>query len=165
MIELQDPLTGLARPSLLHERLSWLQSRRADDQRPFGLVHVDIRGLRHLNQEYGVSVGDSILVVAADRMRASMRPADLAGRLGNDDFQLIFSDGIHEAWDLASCVERLAGSVNAGYEVAGLPIGVSFDIAALFVGVPHPSVEEIYHRAELNLARAKDESCIICAEF
>ncbi len=165
MIELQDPLTGLARPPILRERLSWLRNRREGDQRPFGLVQADIRNFRHLNQEYGVSVGDSILVVAADRMRASMRPADLAGRLGNDDFQLIFSDGIHEALDLRVCVERLAGSVNAGYAVAGLPIGVSFDIAALFVGVPHPSVEEIYHRAELNLVRAKDESRIIYAEL
>jgi len=165
VIELQDPLTGLARPSILQERLEWLKNRREHDQRPFGLVQADISGFRQVNRQYGVSVGDSILVVAAARMRASVRPADLAGRLGNDDFQFVFSDGIHEVSDLESCVERLAGSINAGYEVAGLPIDISFDVAALFVGVPHPSVEEICYRADLSLVKAKHESRIVCEKF
>lgn len=165
MSELVDSLTGLAAPPILRERVNWLLSRRRENQRPFGLLQLDIFNFAQINATYGVSVGDSILVIAADRMRSSVRPSDVVGRLGNDDFQLLFTDGINEISDLAASVDRVVAALNAEYDLAGLIIEIQIDAAALLIGVPHPSIEEIYHRADENLVVAKRESRVVLEAF
>ena len=165
MSDLIDPLTGLASPSILRERLTWLISRRIDDQRPFGLLSLDISNFARVNSTYGVSVGDSILVIAADRMRTCVRPSDVVGRLGNDDFQILYSDGINSDADLKSSVDRVLAALNAEYDLAGLKIEIQVDAAALFVGVPHPESEQIYLRADVNLAVAKREARVVLEAF
>gem|GEM_PF-3344158 len=165
MNELVDPLTGLASPSILRERLNWLLSRRREDQRPFGLLLLDISNFARINATYGVSVGDSILVIAADRMRRCVRPSDVVGRLGNDDFQILFSDGMNSDADLKASVDRVVAALNVEYDLAGLKIEIQVDAAALFVGVPHPESEQIYRRADLNLAAAKREARVVLEPF
>jgi len=165
MSELVDSLTGLATPTILRERVNWLLSRRREDQRPFGLLQLDISNFVRINATYGVSVGDSILVIAADRMRSSVRPSDVVGRLGNDDFQLLFTDGMNEISDLAASVDRVVAALNAEYDLAGLIIGIQIDAAALLIGVPHPSIQEIYRRSEENLAMAKREFRAVLQPF
>jgi diguanylate cyclase (GGDEF)-like protein len=165
MSELVDSLTGLASPSILRERTNWLLSRRNDDQRPFGILQLDISAFGQINQMYGVSVGDSILVIAADRMQSCVRPSDLVGRLGNDDFQLIFNDGMNSLADLGASVNRVIAAINQTYDVAGLPVEIHFDAAALLIGVPHPLSEPILRRADEALAVAKLEARIAIEPF
>ena len=165
MSELVDPLTGLASPSILRERLTWLLSRRTFDQRPFGLLLLDISNFARVNSTYGVSVGDSILVIAADRMRTCVRPSDVVGRLGNDDFQILYSDGINSQADLKASVDRVVAALNVEYDLAGLKIEIQVDAAAIFVEVPHPESEQIYRRADVNLAVAKREARVVLEVF
>ena len=165
MNELVDPLTGLASPSILRERLNWLLSRRAEDQRHFGILLLDISNFAHINSTYGVSVGDSILVIAADRMRTCVRPSDVVGRLGNDDFQILFIDGMKSIADLETSIDRVVAALNVEYDLAGLKVEIQADAAALFVGVPHPQSEQIYRRADVNLAMAKREDRVVLESF
>ncbi len=165
MSELVDPLTGLATPSILRERVNWLLARRRDDQHSFGLLQLDVSNFANVNRDYGVSIGDSILVMAADRMRSSVRPSDVVGRLGNDDFQLIFSDGMGTIADLEASVDRVVNALNIEYELAGLSIGIHFKAAALFIDVPHPEFERIYRRADEGLAAAERESRVVLEAF
>lgn len=165
MSKLVDSLTGLATPSILRERVSWLLARRSEDQRPFGLVQLDISDFARVNQNYGVSLGDSILVTAAERMRSCVRPSDLVGRLGNDDFQLIFNDGMGSIAELKTSVDRVVAALNAEYDLAGLLVGIHFKAAALLVDVPHPEREQIYRRADEGLATAKRESRVVLETF
>jgi diguanylate cyclase (GGDEF)-like protein len=165
MSDLVDSLTGSASPSILRERANWLLSRRSEDQRQFGILQLDISNFARINHLYGVSVGDSILVIAADRMQRCVRPSDLVGRLGNDDFQLIFNDGMKSLTDLGASVSRVVGALNEEYDVAGLMIDINFDAAALLIGMPHPPLEQIHRRADEGLALAKAESRVVIEPF
>ena len=165
MSDLVDSLTGSASPSILRERINWLLRRRVEDQQAFGILYLDISNFAQTNLEYGVSVGDSILVIAADRMRSCVRPSDLVGRLGNDDFQLIFNDRMSKVSDLGALVARVVASINDAYDVAGLTIDIHFDAAALLIGSPHPLLEEIQRRADDGIALAKLESRVLIEPF
>ena len=165
MSELVDLLTGLATPSILRERVNWLLARRIDDQRPFGLLQLDVSNFANVNRTYGVSVGDSILVMASDRMRNCVRPSDVVGRLGNDDFQLIFNDGMSTIDDLRTSVDRVVSALNSEYDLSGFSIKIHFKAAALFIDVPHPKLEQIYRRADEDLAAAKRESRVVFEAF
>ncbi|HUW78956.1 MAG TPA: GGDEF domain-containing protein [Candidatus Nanopelagicaceae bacterium] len=160
MNELVDPLTGVCAPAVLRQRANWLLSRRIADQLPFGVLHLDISKFAQVNRIHGVSIGDAILVMAADRMQTCIRPSDLVGRLGNDEFQLIFNDGVRSLTDLSAMVDRVVASVNEPYEVAGLLVEIRFDAAALLIGSPHPELEEIFTRLDQALESAKSESRI-----
>jgi len=165
MSELIDSLTGLSTSLILRERVNWLLARRPSDQRPFGLLQLDVSDFAKVNQAYGVSVGDSILALAADRMLNCMRPSDMVGRLGNDDFQVVCSDGMNTVADLKASADRLVEAVNAEYDLAGLVIGIHFKAAALFVQAPYPKPAQIYRRADECLLTAKNETRVVIEQF
>ena len=84
---LHDPLTGLANRRLLVTNI-----RNALDRLTIGsrggiaLLYCDLDGFKHINDEYGHEVGDRTLIDIADRIRSQLRPGDLVGRIGGDEF-------------------------------------------------------------------------------
>ena len=83
-LDLHDRLTTAATADLLRERLD---AALADPSRPgVALMRVDLDGFRRLNDARGQVVGDRVLVVAVERLRAAAREGDLVARLGGDDF-------------------------------------------------------------------------------
>jgi diguanylate cyclase (GGDEF)-like protein len=66
---------------------------------------LDLDHFKHINDTYGHATGDEILKHFADTLRSELRCADLAGRLGGEEFGVILpATGVDEALVLA---ERL----------------------------------------------------------
>jgi diguanylate cyclase (GGDEF)-like protein len=131
-----DGLTGAA--SRRHgEALLEQELRRARRHGlPLALVAFDIDGFRHINEQYGLPVGDMALRAVADAVRAQLRSHDMLVRSGGEEFQIIAphtgaADGLSLAEKLRSALERepipgcdritvslgvaqLAGSENGG---------------------------------------------------
>jgi diguanylate cyclase (GGDEF)-like protein len=88
-----DELTGLK-----NRRYMWEFSRqimdlaRAENSRVTLLV-FDIDDFKHYNDKYGHSTGDNILKQAAVLMQKSCREHDVVGRIGGDEFAVVFWDG------------------------------------------------------------------------
>jgi diguanylate cyclase (GGDEF)-like protein len=106
-----DNLTGTA--SRRHgEALLEQEVRRARRHGlPLALVAFDIDGFRHVNEQYGLPVGDMTLRAVADAVRAQLRSHDMLVRSGGEEFQIIAphtaaSDGLCLAEKLRSALER-----------------------------------------------------------
>lgn len=56
---------------------------------PFGFIFMDIDHFKRFNDTYGYDVGDEVLRVVARTLRASVRPFDLVGRWGGEEFVCI----------------------------------------------------------------------------
>lgn len=84
-----DALTGLPNRRLLTERLQSLiaLSRRSGDA--FALLFLDLDGFKTINDTYGHSVGDRLLVQVSQRLKASLRECDSVFRLGGDEFVVL----------------------------------------------------------------------------
>ena len=84
---LHDPLTGLANRRLLlanlRDALSRLSTR---DRSGLALLYCDLDGFKHVNDEHGHDVGDRTLIDIANRIRSQLRPGDIVGRIGGDEF-------------------------------------------------------------------------------
>jgi diguanylate cyclase (GGDEF)-like protein len=81
-----DQLTGLANRRGFfamagHQLLVAARTRSA-----VALLFIDTDGLKHVNDRLGHSVGDALLVEAAEIIGETIRVSDLAGRLGGDEF-------------------------------------------------------------------------------
>ncbi|MGZ8765894.1 MAG: GGDEF domain-containing protein, partial [Acidimicrobiia bacterium] len=82
-----DPLTGLANRSLLLEQLRDALSRLAtSDRGGLALLYCDLDGFKRINDEHGHDVGDRTLIDIANRIRSQLRPGDMVGRIGGDEF-------------------------------------------------------------------------------
>ena len=81
-----DPLTGLANRRGFFALAEHMLLVAARTRCEVALLFVDTDGLKRVNDELGHSVGDSLLIEAADVIRETIRSSDVAGRIGGDEF-------------------------------------------------------------------------------
>lgn len=123
-----DPLTGLANRRLFQDRLEQAiaKSRRYDRQ--FGLITLDLDYFKSINDTFGHDAGDRMLQEAAERIRGCCkRDLDTIGRLGGDEFGIIFTDcGGRE--QLAATAAELLEQFTRPVQLAATPVTVTASI-------------------------------------
>jgi diguanylate cyclase (GGDEF)-like protein len=83
-----DILTGLAnRRSIVSKLTDRLAAHESADQT--GLLFIDLDEFKQINDTLGHSVGDQVLVIAANRLRSVLQGSKAAGRLSGDEFVVI----------------------------------------------------------------------------
>jgi diguanylate cyclase (GGDEF)-like protein/PAS domain S-box-containing protein/putative nucleotidyltransferase with HDIG domain len=84
-----DPLTQLYNRRGLEEALEqiWLTSRRQN--RPVGIIIIDIDHFKTINDSYGHIVGDQVLCEFSRLIQKCVRTSDVVGRYGGDEFVVI----------------------------------------------------------------------------
>ena len=94
---------------------------------PFSVLLVDLDHFKRVNDTHGHLVGDDVLAQSAAVLRGVLRPGDVLGRFGGEEFVVLLPGAdAHEAHAIA---ERLRGTL-AGTPVAGLPVTASFGLYA-----------------------------------
>jgi diguanylate cyclase (GGDEF)-like protein/PAS domain S-box-containing protein len=86
-----DPLTGAANRALLEDRLAEGLARARREHGRLALILVDLDDFKAVNDEYGHSTGDAVLVGFARRLGAIVRETDLLARLGGDEFAILLT--------------------------------------------------------------------------
>lgn len=146
-----DPLTGLANQVLFRERIEAELVER--DDRPCAVMFVDLDGFKAVNDGFGHSAGDILLVEVARRLDAIVRSTDTVARIGGDEFAVLLTnlEAVESAIDIARrLLESLASPVAVGrHEVA---IGASIGIA---VSQPDSTYDILLHDADLAMYSAK----------
>ncbi|MBS1129966.1 MAG: diguanylate cyclase/phosphodiesterase with sensor(s) [Proteobacteria bacterium] len=87
-----DALTGLPNRSLFYIRLRDEMLRAARTGHGGALLFIDLDRFKEVNDSLGHESGDSLLVEAAERIRAQVRASDLVARLGGDEFVVVLPD-------------------------------------------------------------------------
>ncbi|MFP5460651.1 MAG: 7TM diverse intracellular signaling domain-containing protein [Gammaproteobacteria bacterium] len=87
-----DALTGVANRNLLGDRGGAILASAQRHGRPFGVVAIDLDGLKGVNDAMGHGAGDRLLVACARRLGARLRRSDLLARTGGDEFVILLPD-------------------------------------------------------------------------
>ncbi|HLZ06863.1 MAG TPA: EAL domain-containing protein [Bradyrhizobium sp.] len=147
-----DGLTNLANRELFQERLKEV----LESDKPVAVLCVDLDLFKNVNDSLGHPIGDRLLKLVAERLRAQARGNNLAARLGGDEFAIILATDVspNEVSDFAA---RLIRVLSAAYDIDGneVVIGASIGIA-LSPGDGRTS-EELMRNADLALYRAKED--------
>ena len=85
-----DPLTGL-----LNKVSAEVELQRVCSQGQGALLMIDLDSFKLVNDIYGHAMGDKVLMSFADILRVSVRPGDVVGRLGGDEF-IAFCSGMSD---------------------------------------------------------------------
>ena len=87
---LHDALTGLPNRAMFREQVEGAVRRSTGTG--FAVLIMDLDKFKEVNDTLGHQNGDRILVAAADRLLASVRPGDIVARLGGDEFGVLLED-------------------------------------------------------------------------
>ena len=87
-----DALTGLHNRRYFHETLAREVARAQRYTRRLALIVFDLDDFKSVNDRIGHLAGDSVLAEAADRVRDVVRSADIACRVGGDEFAVILPE-------------------------------------------------------------------------
>ena len=105
----RDLLTGLADRHAVTEQLSAFLDDSPDQN--LAVLFLDLDSFKEVNDSHGHAEGDRLLTVIAERLRNAVRPADLVGRLGGDEFLIVSATG-PGADDALALAHRIARTVN-----------------------------------------------------
>jgi two-component system, cell cycle response regulator len=153
-----DPLTGMGNRAMIIQSLLAEMDRAARLEHQTAVVFADLDHFKHYNDTYGHVVGDRVLVEAAERIASSVRPYDVVGRYGGEEFLVI----------LPACDRTMAGAMaeRIRERVAAKPIRIhgadvrltaSFGVAACCsVGAVRTSPAALITAADVALYRAKE---------
>src|SRR5438067_4243528 len=90
-LALRDPLTGVLNHRAFQDGLEIELRRARRESWSVAIVSVDVDGFRELNDRAGHAHGDAVLVALAQGLSENLRPGDLCGRVGGDEFMLALS--------------------------------------------------------------------------
>jgi diguanylate cyclase (GGDEF)-like protein len=90
---LSDSLTGLANRTQLEE----VTARALDLGCAVSVLMIDVDDFKDVNDSRGHAVGDDVLRVLAERLRACVRPGDVVARIGGDEFAVVVAGDAHVA--------------------------------------------------------------------
>jgi len=104
----EDDLTGLKNRRYIWEFSRQIIKRAEERDDRVTLLIFDIDNFKHYNDVYGHYAGDDVLKQAAVLMRRCCRSHDVVGRVGGDEFAVVFWDSIRQKKSTQESERRLA---------------------------------------------------------
>jgi diguanylate cyclase (GGDEF)-like protein len=146
-----DALTGLHNRRYFHETLARECARAHRYERKLSLIVFDLDDFKEINDRIGHLAGDTVLAEAAERVRDVVRTADIACRVGGDEFAVILPESALN--DADQLYRRIQNAISSR------PLGQGGKLF-LSAGVAELRAEDdpvaFFQRADDALYRAKE---------
>jgi diguanylate cyclase (GGDEF)-like protein len=146
-----DGLTGLHNRRYFHELLAREAARAHRYGRELALVVFDLDDFKSINDRIGHLAGDAVLAETAERARSVVRSADIACRVGGDEFAVLLPEASGQEAELLC--ERLHRAVSSTPVAEAGNVSVSAGIAELQAD---DDPNTFFERADQALYRAKE---------
>ncbi|WOE73281.1 EAL domain-containing protein [Hydrogenimonas thermophila] len=87
-----DPLTNLLNRRAFLEKIDFLTKLAKRHKQMLAVLFLDLDNFKFVNDSYGHSVGDELLIKVANILKESIRETDLIARIGGDEFVIVLTD-------------------------------------------------------------------------
>ncbi len=108
-----DALTELPNRRMLNDRLNQALAQSKRTGRYGALMFIDLDNFKPLNDQYGHSSGDLLLIEVAQRLRAGMREMDSVARFGGDEFVVMLCELNEDREGATAHATTVAGKILA----------------------------------------------------
>ncbi len=149
-----DALTNLPNRLLLSDRLQQAMVNCQRHDQMLAVLYLDIDGFKSVNDAFGHSAGDAMLVAISHQMRGVLREGDTLARIGGDEFVIVLTD--------LQCVEDCAQLVNRVPQACAQPVCIGSDKKSVTASVgvalyPHDDVDadQLMRHADFAMYEAK----------
>lgn len=151
----QDPLTGLANRRQFRERMIQDLALYRRHGTAGALVVLDLDHFKQVNDTYGHATGDLVLMEAAARMTTSLRPSDMAARVGGEEFAVLLPDS--DIGTAVTVAERLRATLAdlVVFAPDGRPVRITASIGVAAWQHDDRDERDLLERADQALYAAK----------
>lgn len=147
-----DPLTQLLNRSGFEEGARQLLA--AAPGRRLALLCLDLDRFKPVNDQHGHPTGDALLKAVALRLRHALRPGDLVGRLGGDEFTVLLPQ-LHDDAAAAAVSAKLLNALSAPYHIGALELEIGVSIGFCVATTGAIELAPLVAQADAQLYEAK----------
>jgi diguanylate cyclase (GGDEF)-like protein len=153
-----DVLTGLPNRRSFFRAMDAALAATVDGK-PFDVALIDLDGFKPINDIYGHSVGDDLLIAVAGRLREAVNglaveEGGMAARMGGDEFALVLN-GSRSAAELDAFGARLCDALRETYLLGSVAANISGSVGFVRVRDNTLSPSQLLERADYALYFAK----------
>jgi diguanylate cyclase (GGDEF)-like protein len=149
-----DSLTGLAKRTLLDERLGDALQRADANGNLVGVLAVDCDHFKRVNDLLGHQAGDELLARVAARLQAGVRKCDTVARMGGDEFLLVLDD-LSDEEQAITVAQELLHAIQAPISTAGHVTKITASIGVCIYPRDGATAAELLKNADAAMYQAK----------
>ncbi|MDQ3416511.1 MAG: EAL domain-containing protein [Actinomycetota bacterium] len=148
-----DTLTELWNRSVFLSRVEQGLDRSRHPRSRIAVLFCDLDGFKQINDRFGHSAGDALLVQTAARIHSCVSDQDTVARLGGDEFAVLL-EHVADREQIERVADRLLGAVATALQVNGHGVSVSTSIG-IATSDGAGSSEELLRNADIAMYEAK----------
>jgi diguanylate cyclase (GGDEF)-like protein/PAS domain S-box-containing protein len=149
-----DPLTGVYNRTVFTRELEAAAGALARGGPGFAAILIDLDDFKAVNDTFGHSVGDALLVEVTSRFRKAVGESDVIARLGGDEFAILLPAAESSA-QVETLARRILQELAAIREIDGVQLSVGASIGCALAPRDATGTDELLKCADLALYRAK----------
>jgi diguanylate cyclase (GGDEF)-like protein/PAS domain S-box-containing protein len=150
-----DPLTGLPNRALIAERLTQALGMAKRHNKQLALLFVDLDRFKLVNDTFGHTIGDYLLLDVAQHMLRCVRTTDTVSRFGGDEFVILLPE-IEDGHDAARVAEKLLAGFTQPRTICGQKLKVTLSIGISVYPDDGPDAGTLMEKADAAMYRNKE---------
>jgi diguanylate cyclase (GGDEF)-like protein len=164
-----DVLTNLPNRRLLQEHLKETLAASKETNEKGALLFIDLDHFKTLNDTLGHDMGDLLLVQVSERLKQSVRDADMVSRLGGDEFVIMLSnlgtDLATAEMHVETISNKMLARLNEPYQLDSFEYQSTPSIGIAMFGQHGETHEDLLKHADIAMYHAKKSGRNVVSMF
>lgn len=144
----RDGLTGLYNAVTTRSKINELLSQKDSLNETHVFVLLDLDNYKQINDTFGHSYGDQVLVDIATTLNTRFRSSDIVGRLGGDEF-IILLRSVRSYGYAEHMIEELCKAIHKTYTDGDLSVTISASIGIAIAPTDGSTFEQLYKKSDI----------------
>lgn len=155
-LSFSDPMTGLPNRLAFNERLAFDASEAHERAHKLATLSIDLDGFKDINDAFGHSAGDILLIEVAERMRQILGPGEFLARQSGDEFLALKMSANHPQ-DAQAFAERISGVFLQPFQINDQSVALTASIGFSIFPLDTPERDQVLSNAKLAMHRGKSK--------
>jgi len=155
-LSVYDALTRLPNRNMFINKIEEMCASRFTGEEGFSLMFVDLDNFKFVNDTFGHSFGDELLIEVSRRLKNMLRKSDLVARLGGDEFVIIL-EGTTATTTLQIVADNIVKTVSSDIKLSiGESVNVGCSIGISVYPLDARNYEDLIKYADMAMYKAKE---------
>jgi len=149
-----DPLTSLPNRTLFLDRFNQAIAHADRVKNSLAVCFIDLDNFKPINDNFGHSVGDKILMEVAERIKSNLRNKDTVSRQGGDEFALLLGD-VDNFSDCEDILKRIHNSLAQPFTLEGNSHKITASTGVTIYPHDHGDIDTLIRHADQAMYQVK----------